>query len=138
MKIEQDILESLKEQITNIVTNSNVNVSLSKDYQEQRDPFMVVLSISSFDVINVGLKDYKIILKIIVDFFIDKDRQGYFFNQTKDQIQEYLEKEYLLTRKKLQNIHQSIVGMFLEDVKYFTTDSSNRCEMYYSLISTSD
>ena len=138
MKIEQDILEALKEQLTNVVTNSNVNVSLSKDYQEERDPFMVVLSIPSFQVINVGLKDYKIILKIIVDFFIEDDKEGYFYNEAKDQIQEYIENEYLLTRTKLQNIHESIVGMFLEDVKEFVTETSNRCEMYYSLISSSD
>lgn len=138
MQIEQEILESLKEQLTNVVTNNNVCVITSKDYQEQRDPFMVVLGIPSFQVVNVGLKDYKITLKIIVDFFIDNDKEGYFFNETRDQVQDYLEKEYLLTRNKLTNIHESIVGMFLDDVKCFTTQSSNRCEMYYSLISTSD
>lgn len=138
MQIEQEILGSLKEQLTNVVTNKKVCVITSKNYQEKRKPYMVVLDIPSFQVVNVGLKDYKITLKIIVDFFIDDDKEGYFFNETRDQIQDYLEKEYLLTRKKLTNIHESIVGMFLDDVKCFVTQSSNRCEMYYSLISTSD
>ena len=114
MKIEQDILEALKEQLTTVVTNNKVNVALAKDFQEERDPFMVVLKIDSFQVINVGLKDYKIILKIVVDFFIDDDEEGHFFNETRDQIQQYLENEYLLTRTKLQNIHQKMQQMDMQ------------------------
>ena len=77
---------------------------MSSDYQEERIPFMVILGIDSYDVINVGLKDYNIHLKIIIDFFIEDDKEGFFYNQVKNQVEHYIEENYLLTRKKLTNI----------------------------------
>ena len=138
MKLQENILDSLKEQITNTITNQKVRVLKTSEYQEDRIPFMVILGIDSYDVINVGLKDYKITLKIIIDFFIEDDKEGYFYKQTCDQIQDYMQSNYLLTRTKLSNIDQSIVGCFLDDIKHFVTDESNRTEIYYTLISSSD
>ena len=138
MKVQQNVLENLKQQLIEQISNNEVSVLLSSDYQEERIPFMVILGFDSHEVINVGLKDYRLHLKIIVDFFIEDDREGYFFKQTKDQIEEYIEKKYLLTRNNFDKLDQSIVGFFLEDAKNFVTDESNRAELYYQLISSSD
>lgn len=138
MQLEENILEALKEQLIEEISNENVRVLKSSDYQEERIPFMVILGIDGFEVVNVGLKDYKLTLKIIIDFFIEDDKEGYFQKQTRDQIYDYMQRNYLLTRNKLQNIDESIVGCFLDDVKNFITDESNRTEIYYTLISSSD
>lgn len=110
----------------------------ASDYQDERIPFMVIVGIDEYQVINVGCKDYRLTLKVVIDFFIEDDKEGYFFNQTRDQIEKYMEDNYLLTRNKLTNIEESIVGCFLEEEKNFVTDESNRAEIYYELISSSD
>ena len=141
MQIQEDILNSLKTQIKNAVTNDNVMVLKTSEYQQEREPFMVIIGIDGYELFgnaHVGLKDYRITLKIIVDFFIEDDKEGYFFKQTCNQIQNFMQENYLLTRMKLTDIHESIVGCFLDDVKHFVTDESNRTEIYYTLISSSD
>lgn len=138
MKLQDNILESLKEQFTDLISNENVMVLKASDYQDERIPFMVIVGIDEYQVINVGCKDYRLTLKVVIDFFIEDDKEGYFFNQTRDQIEKYMEDNYLLTRNKLTNIEESIVGCFLEEEKNFVTDESNRAEIYYELISSSD
>ena len=90
MQLEENILEALKEQLIEEISNENVMVLKSSDYQDERIPFMVILGIDNYEVVNVGLKDYKLTLKIIIDFFIEDDREGFFQKQTRDQIQDYM------------------------------------------------
>lgn len=141
MQIQEDILDSLKTKLTNAISNSKVKVLKTSEYQQERVPFMVIVGIDGYEIFNnmhVGLKDYRITLKIIIDFFIEDDKEGYFFKQTCNQIQNFMQENYLLTRMKLTDIHESIVGCFLDDVKHFVTDESNRTEIYYQLVSSSD
>lgn len=141
MQIQEDILNSLKTQLVETISNNDVMVLKTSEYQQERVPFMVIVGIDGYEIFSnahVGLKDYRITLKIIVDFFIEDDKEGYIFKQTCNQIQNFMQENYLLTRMNLTNIHESIVGCFLDDVKHFVTDESNRTEIYYQLISSSD
>ena len=83
MKLQDNILESLKEQFTDLISNENVMVLKASDYQDERIPFMVIVGIDEYQVINVGCKDYRLTLKVVIDFFIEDDKEGYFFNQTR-------------------------------------------------------
>ena len=138
MAYQDEILETFKTNLENNITNKKVRVATSLQNDEQRKPFGVVISIGQVVNINPMLDDYQFIVDILIDFFIKDDLEGHFWEQTKDEIWDFIEEEYLLTRMKLTNIEEGIVGCFLDDKVNTSNDVSNREIITLQLVMSKD
>lgn len=112
MKEEEQIIQTFVEKI-NQITDDGVNVINSKDYTDDRGPCTVAIGITSVENINPLLPDYRMHLKILIDFFIADDRASAKFNETKETICNWVE-EYLIDKRRLPELDEAIVGLFLE------------------------
>lgn len=138
MKQEKTIIQNLIAQLNTVVNNKKVKINAKEDYKEGRQPYQVVCGVRSVQNINPGLMDYKIGLRILIDFFIKDDREGYFFKKVENQIWNYIQKTYLLTRMNLTNIEEGIVGCFLDDMKEVNDENSHQCYIDLQLIGSWD
>ena len=124
MKEEEQIIETFVEKI-NQITDDDVSVINSKNFEDERDPFVVAVGITSVENINPLLPDYRMHLKILIDCFIANDKGGYKFNKTKKDICDWVE-DYLLNKSKLYQLGEGIVGLFLQGQENNLTQSSNQ------------
>ena len=138
MEQEDTIIENIIEQLKTVVTDKDVKVVKSKDFTEDRGKYMVVVSIEGVQNVNPLLKDYKFLLKIMVDFFIKDDPEGYDFKKTEKEIWNFMQSEYLVTRMNLTNIEEGIVGCFLDDKIEAIDETSNVAYLTYNLIGSWD
>lgn len=138
MKYEEIILNNLKTIITNQIKDKKVKVALNTDFEDQREPYMVAIGCSSIENMNPHLMDYRFTIKIVIDFFIEDDKEGYFFKKTRDQLYEYIQKHFILTRNNLSQIEEGIVYCGLDNYENMLTESSNRCQIYLQLVGSWD
>lgn len=138
MKVEKEILQNLETILKTVVTNKDVEVAQAQDYEDQRDKYMVVVKCDNVTNINPDLKDYRFSIRIIIDFFIEDDPKAQLFNDTRDEIYQYIEERFLTTRLNLGQIQEGIVYCGLDDVDNTTTDDSHRCEITLELIGSWD
>ena len=117
------LTEKIKEQM-----EQYVQVIASSDFTEERGENVVVVGINNSTQVNVGLPDYEYSVQVIVDCFIDGDKQAYKFNQIKGKVLDYLE-PYLMDRRRLPELFEDIpvVGFFFEGVSNNVTQESNKC-----------
>lgn len=134
MKEEEQIIETFVEKI-NQITDDDVFVINSKNFEEDRQPFVVVIGITSVENINPLLPDYRMHLKILIDCYIADDKGGYKFNSTKESICNWIE-EYLLDKTKLPELNEGLVGMFLEGQENNLTQESNQTTLRIQLITS--
>lgn len=134
MKEEEKIIQTFIDKI-NEITDDDVAVMNSKDFEEDREPFIVAVGITSVENINPLLPDYRMHLKILIDFFIAEDKSAHKFNQTKDTICGWVE-EYLLNKNKLSELDEAIVGLFLEGQENNLTQSSNQTALRLQVITS--
>lgn len=139
MAYQDDIRETFKENLQNIVTNPDVRVATTLEQMEERPPFAVVVGIEDVKNVNPLLDDYQFTVKILIDFYIKDDKEGFFFTQTRQQITDYL-RIYLKDKTKLPQFfgNENIVGMFLDDSVNTMTESSNQCFIILRVIGSWD
>ena len=139
MAYQDQIREKFKENISNVVTNSNVRVATILEQDEERPSFAVVIGILDVKNVNPLLDDYQFTVQILIDFYIADDKEGYFFTQTRQQITDYL-RIYLKDKNKLPQFfgNDNIVGMFLDESVNNTTDTSNQCFIRLRVIGSWD
>lgn len=131
---EKELVDLLVEKIKDII-DDNVQVIASSDFDEERKDFVVVVGINNTTQVNVGLPDYEYNLQVIIDCFIDSDKQGYIYNQVKSQVLDYLE-TYVMDRTKLPELFDQIpvVGFFLDGITNSVTEDSNKCIINFRVI----
>ena len=134
MKEEEQIIQTFVEKI-NQITNNDVVVIDSKNFEEDRDPFVVAIGITGVENINPLLPDYRMHLKILIDFYIADDKGGYNFNQAKETICDWVE-GYLLDKTKLHQLGDEIVGLFLEGQENNLTQNSNQTILKLQVITS--
>lgn len=139
MAYQDDIRETFKENLQNIVTNSNVRVSTVLEQMEERPPFAVVVKVLDVKNVNPLLDDYQFTVQILIDFYIKDDKEGFFFTQTRQQITDYL-RIYSKDKSKLPQFfgNENIVGMFLDESVNNITESSHQCFIILRVIGSWD
>lgn len=134
MKEEEQIIQTFVEKI-NQITDDDVVVINSKDFEDDREPFVVAVGITGVENINPLLPDYRMHLKILIDFYIADDKGAYKFNKTKETICDWVE-EYLLNKGKLPELDEAIVGLFLEGQDNNLTQNSNQTALRLQVITS--
>ena len=136
---EKEIVDLLVKKIKGHV-DERVQVIANSDFSEQRTDYVVVVGINNSAQFNHGnpfVPDYQYNLQIIVDCFIDSDQEGFFYNQIKGQILDYLE-PYLMDRTKLPQLFDDIpvVGFFLDGISNNVTEQSNKAIIGFRVIAS--
>lgn len=134
MKEEEQIIQTFIEKL-NQITDDEVDVINSKDFTDDRGPSTVAVGITSVENINPLLPDYRMHLKILIDFYIADDKAADKFNQTKETICNWVE-EYLLNKNKLPELDEAIVGLFLEGQENGLTQSSYQTALRLQVITS--
>lgn len=139
MAYQDDIRETFKNNLTKVVTNENVRVATVLQNVEERPPFAVVVRIVDIKNVNPLLDDYQFTVQILIDFYIKDDKDGFFFQQTREQITDYL-RIYLKDKTKLPEFfgNENIVGMFLDSEDNNITETSNQTFIILKVIGSWD
>ena len=88
---------------------------------------MVVVGVTNVDNVNPTLPDYDFSVRILVDSFIEDDKDGYKHDQIVEAVETYLE-TYLDDQKRLVELFDDIpiVGMFLRGISNSANNESNQ------------
>lgn len=126
MREERELVQKLVEKLDEI-TADDVTVIASKEQNEQRDSNMVVVGITNVDNVNPTLPDYDFSVRILVDSFIEDDKDGYKHDQIVEAVETYLE-TYLDDQKRLAELFDDIpcVGLFLRGISNSANEQSNQ------------
>lgn len=126
MREERELIQKLVEKLDEI-TADDVTVIASKEQNEQRDSNMVVVGVTGVDNVNPTLPDYDFSVRILVDSFIEDDKDGYKHDQIVEAVETYLE-TYLDDQKRLSELFDDIpiVGMFLRGISNSANNESNQ------------
>ena len=139
MAYQDDIRETFKENLLNVVDNDQVRVATILQKVDERPPFVVVVRVTDVKNINPLLDDYQFTVQILIDFFIKDDQEGYLFTQTREKITDYL-RIYLKDKTKLPQFfgNENIVGMFLDSSDNNVSDTSNQTVITLKVIGSWD
>lgn len=126
MREERELVQKLVEKLDE-VTADDVRVITSKDQKEQRTSNMVVVGVTNVDNVNPTLPDYDFSVRILVDSFIEDDKDGYKHDQIVEAVETYLE-TYLDDQKRLAELFDDIpcVGLFLRGISNSANEQSNQ------------
>lgn len=131
---DNDLVDKLIEYFDDI---EDVKIISSKDFVDERDPYMVVIGIESKRQVYPTLPDYEYTISILIDTFITDDEKGKKVDEIKSVIESKL---FSLTSLKKPLIevfgNLPVVGIIPENITDSITNESNRSEMSY-LIYTS-
>lgn len=133
---EKELVDHLVNKIKDQV-EQDVQVIAASDFTEERTDNVVVVGINNTVQAHPFVPAYQYNLEIIVDCFIDSDKEGYRYNQIKEQILGYLE-PYIMDKTKLAELFDPIpiVGFFLEGVSNSTTDQSNKAIIGFRVVAS--
>lgn len=133
---QQDLIDIIVQRIKEN-TGNNVTVIPIRDYTDERDQNMIVVGISNTTNVNPTLPDYDYTVDILIDCFLDEDKQGYFFQQIKNEVLDYLEK-YLMNQQLIPQMFPNfpVVGLFLNSITNATDDQSNQCTISLQVIAS--
>ena len=133
---EIEVVELLVKKIDQ-QTGDNIQVIKSNDFTEERGSFIVVIGITSSTQVNFGLPDYQYNVQINIDCFIDEDKEGYIFEQTKNQILSYLE-TFIMDQSRLNELFDDIpiVGLIFDGISTSVTQESNKCMIQFKAIAS--
>lgn len=123
-------------------TDQNVTVISARDYTDDRTDRMVVVGVSNTAPVhadNPMLPDYDYTVDILIDCFIDNDKEGYFFRQTTYQVLDKLD-TYFKNQVLLPQLFNDfpVVGMFLIGISNSTTEESNQTRVSVQVIASFD
>ena len=126
MREERELINKLVEKL-NAITADDVTVIASKEQNEERSSNMVVVGVTNVDNVNPTFPDYDFSVRILVDSFIEDDKDGYKHDQIVEAVESYLE-TYLDDQKRLAEIFDDIpiVGMFLRGISNSANEESNQ------------
>ena len=133
---EQDLIDIVVQKLKEN-TDQDVTVIPMRDYTDDRTQNMIIVGISNVTNVNPTQKDYDYTLDILVDCFLDQDKQGYFFQIIKNEVLDYLEK-YLMNQQLLPEMFDDfpVVGMFLNGISNSTTEESNQTNISLQVIAS--
>ena len=133
---EQDLIDIVVQKLKENTTQ-DVTVIPMRDYTDDRTQNMIIVGISNVTNVNPTQKDYDYTLDILVDCFLDQDKQGYFFQIIKNEVLDYLEK-YLMNQQLLPEMFDDfpVVGMFLNGISNSTTEESNQTNISLQVIAS--
>lgn len=133
---EKELVDHLVEKLKDHI-DENVQVIATSDFTEERKNNVVVVGINNTTQAHPFVPAYQYNLQIIVDCFIDDDKEGYFFNEIKQQILNYLE-PYIMDKTKLAELFDPIpiVGFFLEGVSNNVTEESNKAIIGFRVVAS--
>ena len=133
---EKEVVELLVKKIDQ-QTSDKVQVIASNDFTEERGSFVVVVGIINSNQMNFGLPDYQYTVQIKIDCFIDKDKQGYVFQQIKSQVLGYLE-PYIMDQTRLSELFDDIpiVGLLWDGISNNVIQDSNNCIIQFRLVAS--
>lgn len=126
MREERELVQKIVDKL-DAITADDVRVITSKDQKEQRTSNMVVVGVTGVDNVNPTLPDYDFSVRILVDSFIEDDKDGYKHDQIVEAVETYLE-TYLDDQKRLAELFDDIpiVGMFLRGISNVSNEQSNQ------------
>ena len=138
---EQELVNIFVEAIDN-ATDDEVKVIFAKDYTEKRPNRIVVVGISSCEPShpqNPMLPDYDYTVEVLVDCFIDNDKGGAKFEQTKNEVLNFLE-TYFRNQSLLPELFTDfpVVGMFFIGMSEATTEKSNQARIAMRVVASFD
>lgn len=136
---EKDLINKMVEKI-DANTSNNVKVISTDDYTEERDDFMIAIGITNTQQASHGnpfLPDYEYTLNILIDCYINNDKQGFYFERTKSEVLDYLE-PFIMDRTRLGQLFDPIpvVGFFLNGITNTTSEQSNKCIISFQVIAS--
>ena len=133
---EKELVDHLVKKIKDQV-EQDVQVIAASDFTEERTDNVVVVGINNTVQAHPFVPAYQYNLEIIVDCFIDSDKEGYRYNQIKEQILGYLE-PYIMDKTKLAELFDPIpiVGFFLEGISNSVTDQSNKAIIGFRVVAS--
>ena len=134
MKEEEQIIQTFVEKL-NQITDDDVDVINSKDFTDDRGSFTIAVGITGVENINPLLPDYRMHLKILIDFFIADDKAADKFDKTKRVVCDWVE-EYLLNKKRVPQLDEAIVGLFLEGQENGLAQSSYQTVLRLQVITS--
>ena len=123
---EKELINLLVQKIDE-ATDDKVKVISTDDYTEERQDYMVAIGITNTVQMNQFLPDYDYTVNILIDCYIDNDKEGYQFEKTKKEVLSYLE-DYIMDKTRLGELFESIpvVGFFLNGITNTTSEESNK------------
>lgn len=126
MREERELVQKIVDKLDEVTAN-DVKVVSSKEFDEQRDPNMVVVGVTNVDNVNPTLPDYDFSVQILIDSFIKDDKDGYKHDQIVEAIESYLE-TYFDEQSRLAEIFEEIpiVGMFLRGIRNSASEESHQ------------
>ena len=136
---EKELIDLMVRKI-DAATDDVVNVISTDDYTEERTDFMIAIGITNTVQChpqNPFLPDYQYTLNILIDCFINGDRQGYQFENTKAEVLDYLE-PYIMDRTKLGQLFEDIpvVGFIMNGITNTTSEESNKSIISFRVIAS--
>lgn len=133
---EKDLIKLLVQKIDE-ATDENVMVISTDDYTEERQDYMVAIGITNTVQMNQFLPDYNYTVNILIDCYIDNDKEGYQFEKTKSEVLSYLE-PFIMDKTRLGELFEPIpvVGFFLNGITNTTSTQSNKSIISFSVIAS--
>lgn len=133
---EKDLIKLLVQKIDE-ATDENVMVISTDDYTEERQDYMVAIGITNTVQMNQFLPDYNYTVNILIDCYIDNDKEGYQFEKTKSEVLSYLE-PFVMDKTRLSELFEPIpvVGFFLNGITNTTSTQSNKSIISFSVIAS--
>ena len=124
--------------IVNALSEIEEATAIAADnFTEERDANMIVVGIEKTTQVNVGLPDYEYRLSIVIDCFIEDDKDAEVFNGIEKNVRRIVD-AYVNREKPLDSLFEEIpvVGFFFDDEDRMIDDKSNRAVLYCKIIAS--
>lgn len=127
--IDYEIIEKLVEYIDEI---DGVTIIPAKNFENERDPYMVLVGIEEKTQIYPTTPDYEYQISILIDTFIADDTNGKKIEEIKETIEQKLF-PFVNRDKNLSEIFEDIpiVGFLSDGISDSISSESNRSELRY-------
>ena len=114
--------------------NENTSTISADDFSQDRQSNMIVVGITNTEKIYPMTQDYKYILSVIVDSFIQDDPQGEYLNSLKNMIDGKIA-SIAVNRQLLTEIFEEIpiVGFIQAGKEFSINEASNRIQYTFQL-----
>lgn len=131
---ERSVIKKIIDVIGNI---EDATIISNYDFTEERTANMIVVGIDQVEQLNINLPDYRYLVNITIDCFIEDDKDGSTFefivNTVKDKINNYINKN-----ASLESAFQElpVVGWLNLNVENSITTESNRAVITSEVIAS--
>lgn len=141
-KIEQPIVDFLKNVYDKLDWETKPDVFRSCDFTESKEQMVVVVGVMDIEQANFRLPDYRVKLEVSVNVFVDEDETGLKFKQLTDITKAALEEYTLMNGEDFEQLfpNQGVV-CFREERFAPRLDAGNRSlvsEIEYELVLSED